>query len=234
MNNDILIGREKECVQLSSLIAQKKNIIIFGPEGVGKSAIISKVLEDHPALKIFYSPHSRTLRESLLNFAVLSSHDKKGIREADTMTLKKLFYGTLLREKPDYIAFDHIERVGPKFQSFFSYLIEGGIPLILGTRGLEKKDAGCLHVSLFNFVGVEVSDFDKSATDILIEHFIKEFGIKITKEEDFKKEIFNASEGNPRIIKQLCFLARDVKYQNKGFVDTNLIDLDRKINDLSS
>ena len=232
MNNDILIGREKECVQLSGLIAQKKNIIIFGSEGVGKSAIISKVLEDHPVLKIFYSPYSKTLRESLLNFAVLSSHDKKGIREADTMTLKKLFYETLLRERPDYIVFDHIGRVGPKFQSFFSYLIEGGIPLILGTRGLEKKDAGCLHVSLFNFVGVEVSDFDKSATDILIEHFIREFGIKIINGADFKKEIFLFSKGNPRIIRGLCFLARDLKYKKDDSLDVKLMDLDRRINEI--
>jgi hypothetical protein len=87
-------------------------------------------------------------------------------------------------------------------------------------------------MSLFNFEKVEISNFDKPAADILIGHFIREFGIKITKEADFKKEIYRFSKGNPKIIKALCFLARDVKYQKKDTLDVKLMDLDRRINEV--
>jgi AAA+ ATPase superfamily predicted ATPase len=230
--SDILIDREKECYVISSLINQRKNIVIFGAEGVGKSAIINNVLNGFAGLNRFYSPVSKTLKESLLNFMMYDSFDKKTIQKADILVLKKLFYGMLDKNKPEYIIFDHVESVEPKFYSFLVYITEAKIPLIVLCRGLEKKDIGHLRMSLFNFEKVEISNFDKPAADILIGHFIREFGIKITKEEDFKKQIFHFSKGNPKVIKGLCFLARDVKYQKSSGLDVKLMDLDRRISEV--
>ena len=231
--SDILIGRDKECAAITGFINQKKSIIIFGPEGVGKTAVINKVLSNPNVLNRFYSPISKTLKESLLNFMMYGTFDKKTIQKADILALKKLFYEILSKKNPGYIIFDHVESVEPKFYSFFVYLMEARIPLIVLSRGLEKKDIGHLRMSLFNFEKVEISNFDRTATDILIGHFINEFGIKITKEADFKKEIYHFSKGNPRIIKGLCFLARDVKYQKNDTIDVKLMDLDRRINEIA-
>jgi len=227
-----IIGREKECAAISGLISQRKNIIIFGEEGTGKSAIVNKVLSDFVGLNIFFSAQSKTLKESLLNFMSHASCDKKTIQSLNILDLKKLFYSVLDRNKPQYLIFDHVESVEPKFYSFFVYLMEAKIPLIVLCRGLEKKDIGNLRMSLFNFEKVEISNFDKPTADILIGHFIREFGIKITKDADFKKQIFHFSKGNPKIIKELCFLARDVKYQKNDFLDVKLMDLDRRINEV--
>ena len=60
---------------------------------------------------------------------------------------------------------------------------------------------------------------------------MKEFNIKVTKEAEFKQAIFNHSKGNPKIIKALCFLARDVKYKRNDSLDVHLMDLDRRINE---
>jgi len=113
-----IIGREKECTVISALISQRKNIIIFGEDGVGKTAIVNKVLSNFATLSRFYSPVSKTLKESLLNFMVYSSCDKKTIQEANILVLKKLFYEILARNKPEYIIFDHVESVEPKFYTF--------------------------------------------------------------------------------------------------------------------
>jgi AAA+ ATPase superfamily predicted ATPase len=230
--SDILIGRDKECAAISGLIDKRKSIIIFGEEGTGKTAIINKVLSEFAGLNIFFSVQSKTLKESLINFMSHAPGDKKTIQSVDILALKKLFYSVLDRNKPQYIIFDHVESVEPKFYSFFVYLMEAKIPLIVLSRGLEKKDIGHLRMSLFNFEKVEISNFDRTATDILIGHFMNEFGIKITKEEDFKKQIFHFSQGNPKIIKGLCFLARDVKYQKNDAIDVKLMDLDRRINEV--
>jgi hypothetical protein len=48
---------------------------------------------------------------------------------------------------------------------------------------------------------------------------------------DFKKEVFNVSKGNPKIIKELCCLAQDEKYGARGSMDVKLMDLDRRIKD---
>jgi len=230
--SDILIGREKECITISGFINQRKSILIFGPEGVGKTAVINKVLSGFSALNKLYSASSKTLKESLLNFMLCDTFDKKTIQKADILALKKLFYGILAKKSPEYIIFDHIENVESKFYSFLVYLMEVKIPIIVLSRGLEKKDIGHLRMSSFNFEKVEISNFDKLAADILIGHFINEFGINITKTDEFKKQIFHFSKGNPKVIKGLCFLARDVKYQKSNGLDVKLMDLDRRINEV--
>jgi AAA+ ATPase superfamily predicted ATPase len=229
--SDILIGREKECAAISALIDKRKNIIIFGPEGVGKTVILNKVLSGLAAVNIFYSKESKTLKTSLLNLMVYASCDKKSIQTADTLTLKKIFYNLLDEKKPEYIVFDHIESVEPKFYSLFTYLMERKIPLIVLSLGVEKKEIGHLRMSSFTFEKVEVFDLDRPTANLLIDHFIKEFGVKVVKTDEFKQAIFSHSKGNPKIIKALCFLARDVKYQKNDSIDVKLIDLDRRINE---
>jgi len=227
-----IIGREKERAAISALISQRKNIIIFGAEGTGKSTIIKSVLEEKNIKSLLYSQDSRTLKGSLSNLILSALGNTKAVQGANTLVLKKALYGIINEKKPEYIVFDHLENVEPKFYSFFVYLMEARIPLIVLSRGLEKKDIGHLRMSLFNFEKVEISNFDRTAADILIGHFINEFGIKITKEADFKKEIYHFSKGNPKIIKDLCFLARDVKYQKSGSLDVKLMDLDRRISEV--
>jgi len=227
-----IIGREKECAAITNFINQRRSIIVFGPEGVGKTAILTKALTGFPELNKICSLESKTFKESLLNFMASAPFSKKTVNEANILALKKLFYEILANNKPEYIIFDHIASVEPKFYSFFVYLLEAKIPLIVLSRGLEKKEIGHLRMSSFNFEKVEISNFDRPTADILIDHFIHEFGIKITKEADFKKEVYRFSKGNPKIIKGLCFLARDVKYQKNDAIDVKLMDLDRRISEV--
>ena len=227
--NDILIGREKECAAISALISQRKNIIIFGLEGVGKSAVIKSVLKEKSITSLLYSQDSRTLKGSLSNLILFALGNTKAVQGLNILALKSLLYRTINENKPEYMVFDHVEGVEPKFYSLFVYLMEAKIPLIVLSRGLQKEDIGHLRMSLFNFEKVEVSNLDRPTADVLINHFIKEFGIKITKEADFKKQIFHFSKGNPKIMKGLCFLARDVKYQKDDALDVKLMDLDRRI-----
>jgi hypothetical protein len=229
--NDILVGREKECAAISALISQRKNIIIFGVEGTGKSVIIKSVLKEKNITRLLYSQDSSTLKGSLSNLILSVFGNTKAVQELNILTLKNALYGIINEKKPEYIVFDHVESVEPKFYSLFVYLMEAKIPLIVLSHGLQKKDIGHLRMSLFNFEKVEISNLDRPTADVLIDHFIKEFGIKITKEADFKKQIFHFSKGNPKIIKGLCFLARDVKYQKNDTLDVKLMDLDRRISE---
>jgi len=230
--DDILIGREKECAAISSLVSQRKNIIIFGLEGVGKSAIIKSVLKDRNIAGLLYSQDSRTLKGTLSNLAVSISGNTKVVQEGNILALKNILYGIINDKKPEYIVFDHVESVEPKFYSLFVYLMEAKIPLIVLSRGLQKKDIGHLRMSLFAFEKVEISNLDRSTGDVLINYFIKEFGIKVVKRDEFKHAIFSHSKGNPKVIKALCFLARDVKYQKNDSIDVKLIDLDRRISEV--
>jgi len=226
-----IIGREKECTAISSLISQRKNIIIFGLEGAGKTAIINHILKKGIERNIFISQSSRTLKETLSNLIIFYGGDNKVVQKNKIPALKNIFYKILADKTPDYIVFDHVESVEPKFYSLFVYLMEAKIPLIVLSRGLQKQDIGHLRMSLFAFEKFEISNLDRPTADVLIDHFVKEFGIKVTKDTDFKKQIFHFSQGNPKVIKGLCFLARDVKYQKNDVLDVKLMDLDHRISE---
>jgi len=232
MNNDILLGRGKELRTINNLIDNKRNIIVFGQDGVGVTSIIQKVIHNVAGGGILYSPHSRTLKEALINLLLSAQVEEVTVHKMDTRALRTAFYKVLTRH-PRYVILDHLGRVTPKYYSFLNYLIDRGIPLMVASHGLRKEDIGHLCVLLVTFEKVEVRNFGKRTTALLVEHFMNEFGIQIADKEQFKREVFNVSNGNPKIIRKLCFLARDPRYQQAGVLNVKLIDLDRRINAFS-
>ena len=174
---------------------------------------------------------NHTLRQTLTGIiTAIPNEERKVIDSLNILALKKKCY-EILKSTPNYIVLDHVGRVEPKHYAFFTYVLEKNIPLLVISRGLDKKAIGHLCMALYDFEKVEIKNFDKTASNNLIGYFIKEFGIKVTKEAEFKQAIFNHSKGNPKIIKALCFLARDVKYKRNDSLDVHLMDLDRRINE---
>ena len=233
MNDDNLIGRENELKAIGDSVNNKRNVIVFGQEGVGKSAIISKFLKNRGMKKVLLSKNSHSLKESLENIITSSSGYKVDVRAKNTLSLKKILY-VLLDNNPEYLVFDHVGRVDPKFYSFFTYIIDRKIPILIGCRGVDKKDIGHLRLSIFAFEKVAVLNLDKEKTFELVNQCIDMFRIKLTNADNFKKEIFHFSKGNPKIIKKLCLLAHEDKYRINGSLDVHLMDLDMRMGEVMS
>jgi len=236
MENTILIGRDKEVTIIRDYMRQRKHLIIFGEKGVGKTAIIKQIISERSTNNILYSQNSRTLKEALVNL-VFSGRTfcdyAQNIAQKNILALRKLFY-KILDKNPQYIVFDHLAKAGPKYYSFLEYIVaQRQIPLLIVSRSLRKEDIGHLGMILYDFAKIEISDLDGGAAASLTEYFIVHLGIDVAGKAEFKKDIFHYSGGNPKIIKELCVLAADAKYQRKGFLDTNLLDIDRRINELS-
>jgi hypothetical protein len=223
----MLIGREQECRLLNELMRQRKNILILGAEGVGKSAMIDHVLVDGPVKNVLYSKRSTSLKETLVNmveFAIGS----KNLKQKNILNLKKICY-ELLEARPDYAVLDHIVWVEPKLYGFLTYLKEIKITFIIVTRTQDKKNIGHLWMGLYDFEKLEIKNLNQPQSGQLIDYYASSLALKVDAGTDFKKEVFKISEGNPKIIKELCCLAQDEKYRAKGYIDVKLLDLDRRI-----
>jgi hypothetical protein len=231
MGNNILLGREDELRMIHRLMDKRRNLIIFGEEGVGKTSLIQRVLTERKASFMLFSAKSTGLRESLVNFILSAQDSQRGISEKNILSLKKIFY-SLLKRNPEYIIFNRLGRVGPRFCSLFEYLIDKELPLLIVCRGLTEKDLGHLKMWSSHFEKVAISNLDQQNTIALVEQYVREYKLNLSRQDDFAREIFHFSKGNPGIMKELCFLARDGKYQKNGCVDVKLIDLDRRIQEI--
>lgn len=227
MGFSLLIGREHECRLVEDLMRQKKNVLILGDEGVGKSAIVENVIAGGVGENILYSKRSATLKETLVNM-VGAAQGGKDLQKKNILSLKKICY-QLLDANPEYVVLDHVAWVERKFYGFLTYLKERKIPFVIATRRPGKKNIGHLWMGLYDYQTLEVKNLDQTKTSQLIDHYASSLDLKIGAPTDFKKEVFKISAGNPKIIKDLCQLARDEKYRAKGYIDTKLMDLDRRI-----
>jgi hypothetical protein len=225
----VLIGREQECRRLADLITQKKNVLILGNEGVGKSAMVEDVIVRGVVKNILYSKRSTTLKETLVNM-VESTLGGKDLQKKNILSLKKICY-QLLDNSPDYAVLDQIVWVEPKFYGFLTYLKERKVPFIIATRQPGKTNIGHLWMGLYDFETLEVKNLDQTKTADLTDFYASRWDLNIDALTDFKKNVFKISGGNPKIIRDLCRLAQDEKYRAKGYVDVKLMDLDRRISD---
>ena len=151
MDKGILIGREKEIKRITELMQRRKHMIIFGQEGVGKTLIINEVMSNVGADRILYSPQSRTLKEVLVNLVSSGMgfcNCAKNTAQENILALKKLFY-KILDKSPQYLIFDQVVKMRPKYYSFLDYLVmERQIPIIILSRGLRKEHIGHLGMIL--------------------------------------------------------------------------------------
>jgi AAA+ ATPase superfamily predicted ATPase len=231
MGTRVLIGREKELRLLSDLVRSKKNVLVLGEEGVGKSAIINHTIASGVLKNFLYSKHSATLKEALVNL-VGEAVGGKELAKQNILTLKKVCY-RLLNGRPEYAVFDHVAYVERRFYAFLTYLREGNLPVVIVSQKRGKDNLGHLWMGLYDFEVLEVKNLDPTEAGQLVDHYISRLDLKIEAAADFKKDVFKMSQGNPKIIQDLCRLARNDRYRAKGYIDVKLMDLDRRISSIA-
>lgn len=230
LKGNAVLCREKEINLINRLMDARKNIVIYGDEGVGKTAIIKEIITAKK-LKTLYSGKSSTLKELLANL-VISGSENRNIKSENILGLKKMFYRIIDKRKIDYIVIDHAGAVDQKCYYFASYLTDMNLSIVVLCRGLVKKDIGYLRFLIYNFAKVWMPDYSKSTADIITDHYIEAFGIKVSDSAMFKRDIFRFSKGNPRIIRALCRLARNDKYRVQERFNVRRMNFDRRFKNI--
>jgi hypothetical protein len=225
MEQPIFIGRKNELKQINRLMQRRRNIIIWGSKGVGKTTIIRKLLTDREGASIPYASDSHTLK------AALGGLLQRDVQLHNMLTLRKQFY-KFLQGKFPYIVFDHVGSVGPRYFSFFEYLLTQDVPFIVLSRGATREDLHPLGFLPLYANLVEVSNFKKCDSDCLVSYYVRMLKLTVKKMKEFTDEVFRLSLGNPEIIQRLCYLSKDVKYFQNGGLNLWLADLDRRIEEV--
>lgn len=217
------VGREKETAQLSALHARRRNILIIGEKGAGKSALVRHV---RSTLPFHLSTRSKALREIFGGLETgLGIHcDTSTLVERKRTLLKRIAVS------PTPIVFDDVEWTTPKLSSFLESVSER-TPIWICARSEHPWDIGHFWPLLVRFARVEVRPFHLHEVHALVS---KAAGCEIVPPEalEIVEWLYRTSAGNPgRLCKLLKELANG-HYDVRNPRSLRLLKLDWHIHDI--
>lgn len=220
-----LTGRTHELATLIDHLRSGNHLAIHGAEGVGKTALIQAATEAMPG--IVYCADTSTLKracDALLDRFHIS------VNVADNIVRKRAVREAARGKKLCFI-FDHVGWVTPKLLSFLDTLRESH-QLVVVTRSLASADIGHLKLLLWDFDTLELKNLAHADATRLLRSQCNQLGLSIADPAQFERNVWRLSQGNPRVILDLCAQASTGRYVFDGHFDTRLLDLDRRISQL--
>jgi hypothetical protein len=213
-------GREREIDDLRSLYALRKHVVVLGPAGIGKTALLQQVWQHCPLLVSDETSSLRRICDSLEHQLGWDHHKLNVIERKNWL----LFY---LQRRGEPVAFDHVARTPPRVARFIAHLGEQ-IPIWIACRSDRPEEIGHIWQHLYRFTRLEISPLTGEETRALIKQAVAQGKIQADA-CDHADELHRISGGNPRILEELLneLGAREYKIDSPCGLD--LLDLDRRI-----
>lgn len=216
-------GRKREIAELLTLHALGRHVLIVGPAGIGKTALLRHVRQYGPLLLCEETSSLGRICDSLerqLGWV----HHKLNLIERKNRLLAYL----LRRGEP--VAFDHVSRTLPRIARFIGLLGEQ-VPIWLACRSDKPHDIGQIWPELSKFSRVEISPLTELETRALVAEAVAQGNIQGDAREHVD-ELHRMSGGNPRILEELLVELGARKYKIDSSFGLDLLELDRRIHDI--
>ena len=216
-------GREREIDELCTLYALRKHVIIVGPAGIGKTALLKQVRQHCPILICEETSSLRRICDSM-EPQLGWSHHKLNVIERKNRLL------VYLRRRGEPVAFDHVATTPPRVARFIAHLGEQ-IPVWIACRSDQPHEIRHVWPDLYKFQRVEISPLTPLETRALIEEAVAQGNIQVgaRKRAD---ELHRMSGGNPRILEELLIELAAREYKIDDSFGLDLLDLDRRIHEV--
>ncbi|HET6460641.1 MAG TPA: ATP-binding protein [Syntrophales bacterium] len=252
---DTLSGRKREIEIIRDHIQRRKSLHLYGPPGVGKSGLLDYIIArwgeiPNPPVPI-YCRNSGTLREiihciahSLLGmFKQLKGLDKylepvelegkNDVDDENILNLSNIAY-RYLRIGDFCVILDHLEKVTPRIHSCVSALL-GCSSIITASRlAWELADFSSISgsLALWHVPKLKVENLCKDDAFILMQSLHDLLNINHSDIPGLFKDIYDISQGNPKMIETIFSKARDKRYVHGGKLNLNLVVIDYRIDEV--
>ena len=215
-------GREKAIEKLRRLHAQRNHVLLVGPAGIGKTALLRQVRQRCPLSICEETSSLRRICDSLER-QLGWTHRKLNVVER-----KNRLLGYLGR-RAEPVAFDHVALTPPRVARFMGKLGEV-IPIWIACCSDRPDDIGNVWEHLYKFTRVEISPLKAAETRRLILQAIAEKNIQSDARQHIR-ELHRMSRGNPRMLEELLIELAAREYKMDGSFGLNLLALDREIHE---
>jgi hypothetical protein len=217
------VGRSREISQLHEFHGQRKHVLILGPVGVGKSAL---VLHLRAQLRLLVSLKSEHLGEICDNL-----EPELHLVSAGTKLLKrKQRLRQALGETGRTVVFDGAGWTTPKLSSFLETVAER-VPVWICARSDHPWDIGRIWPFLVRFARVELHPFHPAETRALIQASVLA-GIIPAEVRNIAEWLHRRSAGSPLVLRELFDELATGKYDLANPYALRRLDLDRRIHEI--
>jgi hypothetical protein len=218
-------GREKEIERLRALYAERKHVVIVGPAGIGKTALLRQIQQHCPMLLCEETSSLRRICDGLER-QLGWKHYKMNVIERKNRLL------AYLERRGEPVALDHVALTPPRVSRFIGHLAER-LPVWIGCRSMLSEEVGHVWQYLYQFERIEVSPLAQSEVRILIEEAVTLGKIQPEAHERVA-QIYRLCKGTPRILEELLIELAAREYKMGSSFGIGLLDLDRRIQEISS
>jgi energy-coupling factor transporter ATP-binding protein EcfA2 len=243
------VDRVEEAKRLAEAIADGKSLLIWGPAGAGKTALVEHVLAGLPkgeASRHLYVSGWKSRQELLralvrrmheANDSVLSgrlasegadgSRFDRWLGEQTSLRLRGLVYRAT-RSSRYRIFLDHPPAITQSMKRVLGELIWGSkTPVYLLAQSVGRGELGPVWSLYWNDQGrLALEPLADPAAAELLENCIAGFGLAAYASEDFRQEVLRLSNRLPRAIVGMCWLASQPGYHCEGQIKTRLVHVD--------
>jgi hypothetical protein len=245
----VFVDRESEAGRLREAILKRQSLVLCGPAGIGKTALMTKVCSELPQdvaratlclssidglrsllrglLWELYAVGDATLRRQLHTEGVRHDTFKAWLNSLITSRLKGALYRSM--ETGQYWVFlDHLPPLTHAVAKVIRELMwMRNTPVYLVVRGSGTEEAGqAVHLYWGERQRLAVGPLAEVAARQLLEFCVPRFGLAQMELDDFREEILELSGRNPGVIVAMCSLASQSRYHYGSRIKTKLLHID--------
>jgi energy-coupling factor transporter ATP-binding protein EcfA2 len=217
------IGRRIEMVKLRRLHARGAHVLVVGPEGVGKSAMVNHLRKSLP---LVICGNSESLGEICRNLEM----DLNSTAPRLPLVQRKNRLLKMLAETGQTVVFDGVSWTTPRISSFLERVMELG-PVWICARSELARDIGHFWPLLARLATVKLRPFHFSETSAVLGAAI-ESGQIPPSVEPFARSLHQLARGLPLTLCELLEQFAAGHYDLSRRAGWQLLETDRRIKKL--
>ena len=217
-------GREKELRQLARLYAERRHVLIVGPPGIGKTALLRQVRQHCPMLLCEETSSLRRICDGIER-QLGWRHYKMNVIERKNRLL------TYAERRGEPVALDHVALTPPRVSRFIEHLAER-VPVWIACRSTLSDGIGHVWQHLYKFTRIELPPLTLAETCTLIEHACALENIQSDARRHIT-QLYRLSRDNLRILEEILMELSAREYRMDKSFGLHLLDLDRRIQEFA-
>jgi hypothetical protein len=228
------VARQEELDRLRDQAKIRKSLLVFGPEGVGKSRLLQRFVEDQPLA--LYVAQMRSPREFVLALLEsLHSADEAikipgNLAALSTSSLKGIVHRAL-DMRPFLMVLDHLDAPSRVVTGMIKDLhYYGRTPVIFASRSPHMEDIGALRPLCAN--KSERLELKNLPLQIALEFAQCEAGrtgLWASNLESILPSLVEWSEGNPGAVLQMLRMAQLPQYRAGDQIKVHILYVDYRM-----